>query len=66
MPRGVDNGYVVYVGWQSVRHHEDYHRSDHFRAHRIVLRLGCRGWVEYGHVVFVEVRRARWREERDE
>lgn len=53
---GLEDGYVVYVAWQTVKHHDDYHHAEHFRRHRVVLELGTRGWVEYGHVVFVEAR----------
>lgn len=53
---GRENGYVVYVGWETVKHHNDYHHTEHFQQHRVVLQIGNQGWVEYGHVVFVEVR----------
>lgn len=53
---GLENGYAVYVGWQTVKQHDDYHHTQHFRDRWIVLQTGCQGYVEYGHVVFVETR----------
>ena len=45
-------GYVVYVGWQTVEQHEAYHHTKHFADHRVILRCGNAGFAEYGHVVF--------------
>lgn len=45
-------GYIVYVGWESVEKHEAYHHTKHFAEHRVVLRCGNAGFAEYGHVVF--------------
>lgn len=53
---GLENGYLVYVAWQTVKHHDDYHHTKHFRKHRVILDIGCQGWTEYGHVVFAEIR----------
>lgn len=53
---GLENGYVVYVAWQTVKHHDDYHHTEHFHKRWIILQTGCQGWVEYGHIVFVEIR----------
>ncbi|KAI1340180.1 hypothetical protein F5Y15DRAFT_379881 [Xylariaceae sp. FL0016] len=44
--------YLVYVGWTSVKHHDDYHHTEHFAKRRIILGLGNKGWSEYGHVIF--------------
>ena len=52
------DGYLVYVGWESVEKHEAYHHTKHFAEHRVVLRCGNEGFAEYGHVVF-EGRRER-------
>ncbi|KAK7911878.1 hypothetical protein PG985_014359 [Apiospora marii] len=53
---GMGGSYCVYVGWQTVQHHDDYHHTDHFKKHSVILRIGHEGWTEYGHVVFVGVR----------
>ena len=45
-------GYIVYVGWESVEKHEAYHHTKHFREHSVVLRCGNAGFADYGHVVF--------------
>ena len=45
-------GYIVYVGWESVEKHEAYHHTKHFADHRVILRSGNDGFAEYGHVVF--------------
>ena len=45
-------GYIVYVGWETVEKHEAYHRSKHFAEHWVILTCGNVGFVEYGHVVF--------------
>ena len=45
-------GYIVYVGWESVEKHEAYHHTQHFKEHRVVLRCGNAGFAEYGHVIF--------------
>lgn len=45
-------GYIVYVGWQSVEQHEAYHHTKHFSQHSVILRCGNAGFAEYGHVVF--------------
>ena len=45
-------GYIVFVGWESVEKHEDYHHTEHFRKNRIVLGYGNVGFAEYGHLVF--------------
>lgn len=57
----LESGYVVYVGWQTVKQHNDYHHTEHFQKHRVVLQLGCRGWVEYGHIVFIVCREGKGR-----
>lgn len=49
---GLENGYLVYVGWETVKHHDDYHHTKHFMKHRVILQLGHRGYTEYGHVIF--------------
>lgn len=46
------DGYLVYVGWESVEKHEAYHHTKHFAEHRVILRCGNEGFAEYGHVVF--------------
>lgn len=53
---GLDEGYAVYVAWRSVAAHDEYHQTRHFAKFGVVLRLGHRGYVEYGHVVFKGVR----------
>jgi hypothetical protein len=50
--RGKWEGYIVYVGWESVEKHEAYHHTKHFREHSVILRCGNAGFAEYGHVVF--------------
>ncbi|KAJ9652690.1 hypothetical protein H2198_008057 [Neophaeococcomyces mojaviensis] len=44
--------YLVYVGWDSIKAHDDYHHTKHFRDHRVVLGIGNSGYREYGHQVF--------------
>lgn len=56
---GLENGYMVYVAWRTVQHHDIYHHTEHFRDHGVILRIGCQGWTEYGHIVFVEIRNGR-------
>ncbi|KXJ89046.1 hypothetical protein Micbo1qcDRAFT_206629 [Microdochium bolleyi] len=53
---GMEGGYMVYVAWRSVAHHDDYHHTKHFAKHRVILQIGHRGYAEYGHVVFRGVR----------
>lgn len=55
---GLADGYLVYVAWETVKHHDDYHHTKHFEKHRIILQLGHKGYAEYGHVVFKGVREA--------
>jgi hypothetical protein len=49
---GHENSYLVYVAWESVKDHDDYHHTEHFAKHRIILGLGHQGYREYGHVLF--------------
>lgn len=56
---GLGDGYLVYVAWASVRHHDDYHHTEHFRRHFVILNIGHQGYAEYGHVVFKEIREGR-------
>jgi hypothetical protein len=44
--------YLVYVGWESIKAHEDYHHTKHFASRRVVLGLGNKGYREYAHVKF--------------
>ena len=44
--------YLVYVGWETIKAHNDYHHTKHFRDHSVVLSIGNEGWREYGHVRF--------------
>ncbi|KAK7995229.1 hypothetical protein PG990_014002 [Apiospora arundinis] len=53
---GMTGSYCVYVGWETVKHHDDYHHTDHFKKHSVILRIGHEGWTEYGHVVFMGIR----------
>lgn len=53
---GMGGSYCVYVGWQTVKHHDDYHHTDHFKRHSVILRIGHEGWTEYGHVLFMGIR----------
>lgn len=53
---GMEAGYMVYVAWRSVAHHDGYHHTGHFARHRVILQIGHRGYAEYGHVVFTGVR----------
>jgi hypothetical protein len=53
---GLKNGYLVYVGWESVKKHDDYHHTQHFRKHFIILNIGHKGYTEYGHIVFQGLR----------
>ncbi|KAI8624981.1 hypothetical protein F5Y19DRAFT_480034 [Xylariaceae sp. FL1651] len=47
-----ERNYLVYVGWESVEKHDNYHHTKHFANRRIILALGNKGWREYGHIVF--------------
>jgi hypothetical protein len=49
---GFDNNYIVYVGWETIKKHDDYHHTKHFAQNGIVLRKGNKGYREYGHVRF--------------
>lgn len=51
-PGGKWQGYIVYVGWETVEKHEAYHHTKHFKEHAVVLRCGNAGFAEYGHIVF--------------
>ena len=53
---GMAGSYCVFVGWQTAKHHDDYHHTDHFRKHSVILKIGHEGWTEYGHVVFMGYR----------
>ncbi|KAL1852798.1 hypothetical protein Daus18300_012042 [Diaporthe australafricana] len=53
---GHDRSYLVFVGWETVKKHEDYHHTEHFQKHFIILNIGHKGYTEYGHVVFQGVR----------
>ena len=48
----VENCYLVYVGWETIKAHSDYHHTRHFRDHGVILTIGNEGWREYGHVRF--------------
>ncbi|KAH8885576.1 hypothetical protein GQ53DRAFT_845557 [Thozetella sp. PMI_491] len=50
---GYQNNYLVYVAWDTVKDHDDYHHTKHFAKHRVILNLGNQGWREYGHVLFL-------------
>lgn len=54
-----ENCYLVYVGWDSIKDHNDYHHTQHFKDHGVVLRIGNSGWREYGHIKFEGWRYAR-------
>lgn len=56
---GVEKCYLVYVAWESVKHHDDYHHTEHFRKHFVILNIGHKGYAEYGHVIFKEIREAK-------
>lgn len=49
---GHARNYLVYVGWETVKKHDDYHHTRHFADRRVILALGNKGWREYGHAVF--------------
>ncbi|KAK5942713.1 hypothetical protein PMZ80_005279 [Knufia obscura] len=44
--------FLVYVGWETIKAHSDYHHTKHFRDHGVILSIGNEGWKEYGHVKF--------------
>lgn len=46
------NCFIVYVGWDSIKHHNDYHHTKHFRDHGVILGIGNEKWREYGHIRF--------------
>lgn len=48
----IEDCYLVYVGWESIKAHNDYHHTRHFRDHGVILTLANDGWREYGHVKF--------------
>lgn len=48
----VENCYLVYVGWDSIKDHSNYHHTKHFRDHSVILQIGHSGWREYGHIKF--------------
>ncbi|KAK8064396.1 hypothetical protein PG994_007034 [Apiospora phragmitis] len=45
-------GYLIYVGWETLRHDDEYHGTPHFKEQVMVLSAGGKGFKEYGHVVF--------------
>ncbi|KAJ5241146.1 uncharacterized protein N7469_002737 [Penicillium citrinum] len=45
-------GYVVFVGWESVKIHDAYHHTKHFRQRASILREHNQGFREYGHIAF--------------
>lgn len=49
---GHANSFIVYVGWETIEKHEDYHHTNHFAKHKIILGKGNKGYREYGHVRF--------------
>lgn len=49
---GGGNGYLIYVGWETLKHDDEYHGSPHFKEQVMVLSSGGKGFKEYGHVVF--------------
>ncbi|KAL4948367.1 hypothetical protein BDW69DRAFT_189330 [Aspergillus filifer] len=60
-------GYIVYVGWESIDAHEAYHTTRDFRRKGVILSLWNRGWRGYGHVRFLGSRgRLDWEEEEEE
>lgn len=50
--------YVVYVGWESIQDHDDYHHTKDFARKRVILGQHNDGWRGYGHVRFVGGREA--------
>lgn len=48
--------YVVYVGWESIQDHDNYHHTKDFARKRVILGLHNSGWRGYGHVRFIGVR----------
>ena len=48
----IDDCYLVYVGWDTIKAHNDYHHTKHFQAHGVILTVGNDGWREYGHIRF--------------
>ncbi|KAK6860780.1 hypothetical protein PG995_004416 [Apiospora arundinis] len=49
---GSGGGYLIYVGWETLKHDDEYHGSPHFKEQVMVLSSGGKGFKEYGHVVF--------------
>ncbi|KAL4941501.1 hypothetical protein BDV06DRAFT_236023 [Aspergillus oleicola] len=47
------SAYVVYVGWESIKAHEEYHTTKDFKRRGVILGLWNRGWRGYGHVRFL-------------
>jgi hypothetical protein len=42
--------FVVYVGWESLKVHDAYHHTKHFRRRAVILGENNHGYREYGHV----------------
>jgi len=51
-PEQIADCFLVYVGWETIKAHNDYHHTKHFRDHGVILTVGNEGWKEYGHVRF--------------
>ncbi|KAK8121617.1 hypothetical protein PG984_010287 [Apiospora sp. TS-2023a] len=49
---GGSAGYLIYVGWETLKHDDEYHGTPHFKEQVMVLSSGGKGFKEYGHVVF--------------
>ncbi|KAK7961622.1 uncharacterized protein PG986_002447 [Apiospora aurea] len=45
-------GYLIYVGWETLQHDDEYHGTPSFKEQVMVLSSGGKGFKEYGHVVF--------------
>ena len=49
---GHEKSYLVYVGWETIEKHEEYHHTEHFAKRKVVLGLGNKGYREYAHMTF--------------
>jgi hypothetical protein len=51
---GCQTAFLVFVGWESVKHHDEYHHTEEFARLRGVLiePTQGKGYAYYGHVRF--------------
>lgn len=49
---GHATSFLVFVGWETIEHHDAYHHTEEFKGLRNVLIDPTKGYSYYGHVAF--------------